>query len=128
MSDYESHTGKLRIAEPMNNETFEEKCKRLWVENGKSIEDYDKGELFCDFYNKYLNVGGKIWEIFDHEDLGEEEDSFCNMHDNKDGTFSFHTRFYNGGTCLSEMLEGEVEGLNYHTILRGSEVEKLLND
>lgn len=35
MSDYESHIGKVKKVEPLANESFEETCKRLWVENGK---------------------------------------------------------------------------------------------
>ena len=31
MSDYESHSGKLRLVEAKENETFEQQCKRLWV-------------------------------------------------------------------------------------------------
>lgn len=111
MSDYESHSGKIRILEPNKNETFEDQCKRLWVENGKLIESYDKGELFNEFYEKYLRINGKIWEVFDHKSLGDDDDSFCRIHDNKDGTFSFHTRFYNGGTGMSEMIADELKDM-----------------
>lgn len=111
MSDYESHTGKIKKVEPRENESFEQLCRRLWVDNGQEIEQYkDEGDLFGEFYEKYLNVNDEsVWEIVDHEDNGDDEDSFCKLHDNKDGTFSFHTRFYNGGTCMSEMLEYELK-------------------
>lgn len=110
MSDYESHSGKIRKVQPQDNELFEDTCKRLWLENGKSEEDYCEGELFNEFYKKYINVNDEsIWEIFEHQDLGEEEDMFCRLHDNKDGTFSFHTRYYNGGTCMTEMIADSLE-------------------
>lgn len=109
MSDYESHTGKLRKVEPKENETFEQLCKRLWIENGKPEDEYREGGLFGEFYEKYINDNDEtVWEIFDHEDLGDADDMFCRISDNKDGTYSFHTRFYNGGTCLSEMIEDEI--------------------
>lgn len=113
MSDYESHTGKLKKVLPNENETFEQLCKRLWIENGKQNEsDYEEGSLFSDFSEKYINQKDKfVWEVFDHEELGEEDDMFCNIHDNKDGTYSFHTRFYNGGTYLGEMLEDEIKNI-----------------
>ena len=112
MSDYESHMGKLRLLQPNENETFEEQCKRLWIEESQfTPEDYEEGDLFDDYYEKFININGKLWEIFDHEELGDEDDMFCRLHDNKDGTFSFHTRFYNGGTYLGEMISDELEKL-----------------
>jgi hypothetical protein len=113
MSDYESHTGKLRIiyspAVP-SEETFSECCKRLWRQEGEDMSDYKDDALFTEYYEKYFNVDGVIWEVFDHEDLGDD-DMFCDIHDNKDGTYSFRARFYNGGTCLSEMITEELEDL-----------------
>jgi len=116
MSDYESHTGKIRLLQPNENETFEEQCKRLWVEESKLDEEFDdseytEGALFDDYYKRFLKINGKVWEIFDHKEMGDEDDMFCKLHDNKDGTFSFHTRFYNGGTYLGEMLSDEIEKL-----------------
>ena len=111
MSDYESHTGKLRKLMPLEGETFEEQCQRLWLENGGHEDEYKPGELFSEYYEKYLNVNDTVWEIFDHEDLGEDEDMFCKLHPNTDGSYSFHTRFYNGGTYLAEMLSDEIEKL-----------------
>lgn len=114
MSDYESHSGKLRKVLPNEGETFEQLCKRLWNEeaiNGDEYteEDYEEGGLFSDFSEKFISDDDKaVWEIFDHEELGEDEDAFCKIHENKDGTYSFHSRFYNGGTCLSEMIEDSI--------------------
>ena len=114
MSDYESHTGKLRKVQPQENETFEQLCKRLWIAEAQkgdeyTEEDYSEGSLFSDFSEKFLNQNDEfVWEIFDHEELGDEDDMFCKIHDNKDGTYSFHTRFYNGGTYLSQMIEDEL--------------------
>lgn len=116
MSDYESQSGKIMQHHPRwfaDNiiERFEDLCKRLWVENGMLEEEYKEGKLFEVFYEKYLCVKDtQVWEILEVEDL-EEEDSFCRLHDNKDGTYSFHTRYYNGGTCMSEMLEDEIKTL-----------------
>lgn len=105
MSDYESHTGKLILLEPKDGEDFKEQCKRLFLQNGGELEEYnDYSDLFSEFYNKYLYINEGIYQIIDHKELGEE-DMFCKIHKNDDDTYSFHTRFYNGGTCLSEMLE-----------------------
>ncbi len=113
MSDYESHSGKLRIVELKENETKEQLCKRLWIENEQSEEDFkNESSLFEEFYNKYFDVNDKVWEVIEHKKMGDEDDMFCNLHDNKDGTYSFHTRFYNGGTCMSEMVTEVLEKLN----------------
>ena len=108
MSDYESHSGKIRLVQANSDESFEDQCKRLWVENGKSLENYDEGELFDEFYEKYLKINGQIWEVFDHVEK-DPYDASCTLNDNGNGTFSFDARFYNGGTCLSEMIR---DGLN----------------
>lgn len=109
MSDYKSHTGKLIKIEPKEGESLDDLCQRLWVENGKSLESFDSDDFFDDLYEKYINVNDVVWEIFEHEELGDEDDMFCKVHDNKDGTYSFHTRFYNGGTYLTEMLEAGIK-------------------
>ena len=125
MSDYESHSGKLRLVEAKENETFEQQCKRLWIENGQDESEYEEGELFSEFYEKYFHVKGRVWEVFEHEEFGDDEDMFCRLHDNKDGTLSFHTRFYNGGTCMSEMVEDELEKVS-ESFYRDNKINKVL--
>lgn len=114
MSDYESHKGKIRRVLPQGIETFEEMCKRLWIDlhDGRDVEDYYEGCLFDEFYERYLKINGICWEVFNHEDRGDWDETYCHLNDNKDGTYSFHTRFYNGGTGLSEMIESELEKLD----------------
>src|ERR1035441_2741349 len=100
MSDYESHSGKLRLLQTQEGETLTQQCKRLWLENNLPEEEFhDESNLFGDLGEKYIEVDGKIWEVFDRQDHGDE-DSFCRLTPNPDGTLSFHTRYYNGGTCM----------------------------
>lgn len=110
MSDYESQSGKIKLAS-IENETSDDTCKRIWLEKGHKEEDYTKSNFFDEYYEKYIRVKEKIWEILEVEDHGDDDDMFCRLHDNKDGTFSFHTRYYNGGTCMTEMLQDELENL-----------------
>ena len=111
MSDYESHTGKLRKVEPKENETFEQLCKRLWIEESQkgdeyTEEDYKEGSLFGDYYEKYINDNDEsVLEIFDHEKEDDSDGTVCKIFKNTDGTYSFYTHFYNGGTDLSEMIQ-----------------------
>lgn len=111
MSDYETHSGKIKKLIPFENESFEDQCKRLWILNGELEDEYDEGFLFEKFYKKYLNIKDKeIWEIFDHVDYGDD-DMYCRLFKNNDDSYSFDTRFYNGGTCITEMLEDELKKL-----------------
>ena len=109
MSDYETHSGKLRLLEPQNGETLEEQCKRLWIEIGEKEEEYgDKSDLLDEYYEEFIEINESVYQVFDHKE-SEDQDMFCKLNKNPDGSYSFYTRFYNGGTCLSEMLKDGVE-------------------
>lgn len=108
MSDYQSNSGKIKLVEPKEGESFEQQCQRLWFENGMKEEDYSEGELFEEFHKKYIEVKDTVWEILEEKNE-EEEDMFCTLHKNVDGTYSFYTRFYNGGTCMSEMIQDAIK-------------------
>jgi len=110
MSDYEQHFGKLRLVPQEEGQTMDELCKSLWVKEGQSADDYEEpSTLFDEYYEKYIMVDGKLWEVFDHTE--SDDDTDFHIADNKDGTYTFQTRFYNGGTCLSEMLEDAIKKL-----------------
>ena len=111
MSDYEQHSGKLKVVEPRENETLEQLKKRLWMEKDETNKEEDYEDLLEEYYNVYFEVNGKLWEVIEHEDHGDD-DTFSRLQDNGDGTFSFHTRFYNGGTCMSEMITEALEKLD----------------
>jgi hypothetical protein len=114
MSEHESHTGKIRLLQPLDGETFDQQCRRLWVQNGKKEKNYHEDSLFDEFYNKYFRMSRKdnrIWEVFDHK----EEDpyaSFIEIEPNPDGSYSFRTRFWNGGTGMTEMVANEMKKLS----------------
>lgn len=58
--------------------------------------------------DKYLFGKTSVWEI---KYLQEEYayDDILESHTNDDNTISFFTQFYNGWTCLSEMLESLIK-------------------
>lgn len=108
MSRTETHFGKLRkvdLQDKTIEQFFQEKC------NENSITTIDKyyntwKETFFDnvSYKKYFVVGEDVWEAFEHTEL-EDGDDVEIITSNEDGTLSFIMQFYNGGTCLSEMIE-----------------------
>jgi hypothetical protein len=108
MSQTETHFGKLKRVEiniPLE-EWFKEKCKEKGIEEIPSYYE-NWGETFRDnFPNRFFIHDEEVWEAIDHiESDGEDIDV---MIPNEDGTITFVMQFYNGGTCLPEMIE---EGL-----------------
>ena len=117
MSQTEHHIGKLRkvvINEGSSVEDWcREKCQELGVPS-MLPELYDSWEetlkYHLNLYEKYFFVNGEIWEAFEHI----ENDGFDDidiMIPNEDGTITFIQQFYNGGTCLSEVIEEGLEKL-----------------
>jgi hypothetical protein len=116
MSEMEYHTGRIERI-PQRNETEEELAERICKEYG--IEDkYDDGwieALRDEGYNhgiEVLNVDGdyQIWKLVEHTQF--EDGYMFEAEKEADDSVSFIFSFYNGGTCLSEMLEEAVKKVN----------------
>lgn len=133
MSDYEKHIGKLKKVDlsEYGNSTerfFEEQYRKLFtdleefeIQSAYTLaEDYtyrrNRGPweyLFFDncysfdMEDKFYVVNGNIYETI--EDKEVDEASF--FKDNGDGTYDYFMEFYNGGCCLGECLEYELEKL-----------------
>jgi hypothetical protein len=112
MSDYESHKGKIRKVN-QKGELMLGHMVQIMKNNGDIIDESNEIlDTFMDkYYKKYFVVKGDLYEFVEHEEI-ENFDTFCTLTPNEDGTISFHSTFYNGGTCLSEMLEDELKKLN----------------
>lgn len=59
----------------------------------------------------FVKIGGQAFKLENHENLGCGLD-FSEVHKHEDGSYDFHALFYNGGTCLSGMLEYAMDELN----------------
>lgn len=136
MSDYEKHVGKLKKVDlsEYDNSTekfFEEQYRKLftnlseeeikeaysWSENhayrrNRGIWEYLFFEQYnCyefDMENKFYIVKGNIYETIEDKEV-DDDASF--LKDNGDGTYDYFMEFYNGGTCLGECIEYELEKL-----------------
>lgn len=113
MSYTEIHIGKLRkvdLAGQTIEQWAENECNKLGVTTRSSyistwwLQFIDEGNN----YKKYFMVRGEIWEAFDHIEFDEDQD-IDQFIPQPDGTIHFVTKFYNGGTCLSEMVEEGVD-------------------
>lgn len=125
MSCTELHTGKFRIVTQTTEDTFNFISKNLskyWKPeissrgyvNIDETDDYDEEYWRADknFPYKKLNVGNQTYlvEMLEHKEF-EEDEYPLEVSKNEDGTFDFIAQFYNGGTCLEEYLEEELERL-----------------
>lgn len=114
MSDYRRVNGTLRLVEA---EDIEKYCKEVVESKSKSSFDEKQLSLYgtctyeeylCNYYDdEYCILNDKLYEIVKLED-SEPEDYYCHITNNPDGTISFETMFYDGGTCWQEMVEDEL--------------------
>lgn len=129
MSETEIHTGKMKVFERNENESLPNYFKRYLEHKGieynkerfeacivEDIEETcDNLRCFMDNYEgrrrKQLFVISYCDElIFDFVEHKYHEDmDIQTMTKNEDGTFDFISSFYNGGTCLAEMLSESYE-------------------
>ena len=134
MSDYEKHIGKLKKVDlsEYDNSTekfFEEQYRKLfaYLSEREIKESYNYAENYkyrrnrgpweylffdnCyefDLEDKFYVVNGNIYETIEDKKV-DDDGSF--LKDNGDGTYDYFMEFYNGGTCLSECIEYELEKL-----------------
>ena len=134
MSDYEKHIGKLKKVDlsEYNNSTekfFEEQYRKMFpdleefeIQSAYTLaEDYkyrrNRGPweyLFFDncysfdMEDKFYAVNGIVYETIEDKEV---DDDMSFLKDNGDGTYDYFMEFYNGGTCLSECIEYELEKL-----------------
>ena len=113
MSYTETHVGKLRkvdLGELTKEQWFESKCKEHDITEISSYNDTWEDEFWGKFYRKYFIYNDEIWEAFDH--TKSDDEYMAVMIPQPDGTIIFAMQFYNGGTCLSEMIEDGLKKLN----------------
>lgn len=100
MSRIEFHTGKLRKIE-QQPEVFAKQF--LW----KKRDFYETflEHLLSEQYKNFVLLAGDLYEFVEHEENQDSETYFCKFYEDSNGELNFITNFYNGGTCLSEMLK-----------------------
>lgn len=112
MSCTESHVGKIKKVD-LEGLTIEEWAKEVATAYGMEFKEYYDSykELVLDeLYFRYIVVEEEIYEIIEDHEFTEEDIS--ELTPEGDGVFSFVMQFYNGGTCLTEMLEDAIKQHN----------------
>lgn len=127
MSDYEYHKGTLKkvdLSEYDNDREkyFEARCRYEF----SGLSEDELQATYKDFNeSKYKRRGG--WEdywraesdlrdiisvgddIYEVADIELDNDTQCIITEVGENEYQYYTSFYNGGTCLEEMLEDELE-------------------
>lgn len=120
MSKVELHIGVLREINTRGL-TVEEWIKR-WVDNyldinecsyysdHRSNPDFNYKDAFygLTWHNPYIITGDKIFKVYDNL---QESDFICNINKSSNGDYTYTAQFYNGGTCLTEVLEDELKSI-----------------
>jgi hypothetical protein len=108
MSRQETHTGTIsKVNCKIDLENF--MIAKLLL-NGSGLEDIERNkedikQYFQDeFYDKFFFHKDELYKI----DSQEIEDTFIVTAELPNGDIEFTTSFYNGGTCLTEMIESEL--------------------
>lgn len=123
MSDYEQHVGKIKPVERKYPESFYDYTKRafgevfkqeVWDEYEKSEKDGD--DLYtlidrCDLDEKAFLIKD-VWYMVTEAKEIDSYDDIQELLPQPDGSYIYIMRFYNGGTCLSEMLGEAIEKLS----------------
>lgn len=112
MSETETVKGKIKLV-PFADKTLDELCEYICKIRGVSEpNDFYGGwidQLQEELYDDYIIIDECLYCIIEQEDLQEMGWSDASMND--DGTIDFFVQFYNGGACLSEVIEEAVKKL-----------------
>lgn len=113
MSCTELHTGRFKIIAKGDNE-INEYLEKNGLKQDFDIDTNRWGDLVFWSNNENYSVlvvknTNILIKFIEHAET-DETDFFSQMlKTDNDGEYSFVSLFYNGGTCLSEMLEYELE-------------------
>lgn len=101
MSESVIDSGKLTPIR-LSKAAAEEECERLEVD----LEHYDSPHeaLSCET-DEYADIEGLGFCRVEDFKTEDPTDSWCDLKDNGDGTFSFRASYYNGGAHWTELVE-----------------------
>ena len=112
MSETETWYGKIKLIFTGDKNNIENKCKELCESFEYEFESWHESYKEClnENSDKFLVIDKDIYEI-DHKNR-IRNDSFCNITKIESDVYEFTASFYNGGICLSEMIEDSIKQLN----------------
>lgn len=105
MSEMEYHSGKIRPLDLEGVYTPKEFIYQFTVVKGYDVDpdDFEEAlEVFQEFSDKYI-YSRKLDKIFKIEDTEHPDEDI--YHTRQGDVVHYGGSFYNGGTCISEILE-----------------------
>ena len=123
MSYTEKHIGRLVVVDFDKNGTTPEHFYKMLCEyhdyNSLTVTKYRTPYTYKSWEEMYweelwdkdslYRVDGKVYKLVEHTEI---EDDIFKFWKNADGSISFVAEFYNGGTCLSEIIEEGIQSIN----------------
>jgi len=121
MSEMETRKGRLVLVPNTSGcvyETAMEILKELCPDRYMEYVDDFNGDTFdalleCCYDDQegdqYMVIGKNIYKVLEDAEL--DNNYFCEITNNPDGTISYLASWYNGGGSLSEVLENELKRL-----------------
>ena len=108
MSEQQTQRGKFKEID-LKGKTIEEYCKEYCINRGLTKSNCETWrEVFLDIYwNKFFVVNDRLFKIIEIENL--DNNHYTQIDKINGDTYSFYSIYYNGGTCLTECLEDELE-------------------
>lgn len=110
MSEYEHIKGVIEKIPKLENETVD-----AYFERATGCKDFERNhydsidDLIFDnnLDKKYIGLNSEIYKFLAYKNTGCFD--YCDLTKLTEDKYSFSTCFYNGGTCLSEVLEDELK-------------------
>lgn len=117
MSYTEKHLGRLRKVD-LQGKSLEEWCKEYCESHGILTHKYGPSfkenpwtatfKYYQENRNKFFIIDNNVYQMLHHREITEDFDVFWFE---PDGDIQFAVEFYNGGTCLEEVMEDGVKRL-----------------
>ena len=114
MSRIELHIGKLREIN-LDGKSIEEVAKCICKNENYKYVDENKSylDVLLSIYpSKYFFVDNKLYEVVVDVEYEDDCADISTITKNEEGDYEYVMRFYNGGTCFSEMIESSLKDKN----------------
>ena len=112
MSEIVRIKGKIQKVERIENETdkeyFERVTKGKWQVYNYTPTSIDEAIYDNNLYREYIEIDNSIYKFLEYKEV-DLYSSFININKEED-IYTFDTCFYDGGTCLEEMLREAIKG------------------
>lgn len=109
MCEKQTQRGKFKEID-LQGKTIEEYCEEYCISRGEVKQHYYKTwrDFFFDrYWEEFFAVNDRLFQFIEIKNL--DNDYYTQIDKEGDGVYSFYSTYYDGGTCLTECLEYELE-------------------